>query len=242
MLAETIVLLRSLAATPPGFRRYLVESAGLWSRGRRQAKAWAPHIANTRGFVDTTIDEIAQRRTVAVLGSGPLFDVPLESLARTFGNVLLVDRAHLATANRRIRRYDNVRRVWRDLGTGAGPEPLGFLRQVDDLDWVVSLNLVSQLAQAKPEEEARAEIETHLRGLADIACRTTLVTDIGYRTIDRAGNVHEEVDLLRGMALAEPDLRWKWEVAPFGEEGADLRRVHDVAAWLTAPSVPPFRA
>ena len=236
MLAEAILCLRSLPYTPPRFWRHLPEAAGLWSRGVRQAKAWAPHVANTRGLIDTTIDEIARRRTVAVLGAGPLFDVPLESLARTFGTVLLVDRAHPANAAPRLGRYPNVQRVWRDLSRASGPQPLDFLRAYADLDWVISVNLVSQLARAAArdadEAAARAEVAAHLDGLAALGCRATLVTDTGYRTVDRSGAVYEEVDMLRGRPMPPPDLKWKWEVAPFGEEAADIRRVHDVGAWL----------
>ena len=235
MLAEAVLCLRSLPYTPLRFWRHLPEAAGLWSRGVRQAKAWAPHIANTRGLIDTTIDEISPRRTVAVLGAGPLFDVPLESLARTFGTVLLVDRAHPASAAPRLSRYPNVRRVWRDLSLGSGPRPLGFLNEHADLDWVISVNLVSQLARAAwqhaGEAAAIAEVAAHLDGLAALGCRATLVTDTGFRTIDRSGAVHDDVDMLRGYPLPPADLKWKWEVAPLGEEAADIRRVHDVGAW-----------
>ena len=97
MLAELLVYAASYRATPPAFRRHLGEAIGLWARGQRQTRAWAPHLANSRGLIDTTIDDLDRRRTVVVLGSGPLFDVPVESLARTFERVILVDQAHLST-------------------------------------------------------------------------------------------------------------------------------------------------
>ncbi|HHY48930.1 MAG TPA: hypothetical protein GYA10_04200, partial [Alphaproteobacteria bacterium] len=102
MLAEALVCLWSLPGTPAGFRRYLPEAVGLWARGRRQAAAWAPHLARTRETIERTIETIAPRRMVAVLGSGPLFDVPLEALARSFAKVRLIDRAHLATLEERL--------------------------------------------------------------------------------------------------------------------------------------------
>lgn len=230
MIAEAAVYLASLLAAPPGFRRNLPEAVGLWARGTRQARAWAPHVANTRGLIDTAIDEIAPRRRVAVLGSGPLFDLPLESLARTFERVVLIDRAHLATTNSRIARYANVTREWRDLGGVASP--LAFLAESGDLDWVISLNLVSQLAANAPVAQERAVIDAHLDGLAALPCRTTLVTDLDYRVTDNAGTVIESGDLLHGRPMPPPDLTWKWEIVPFGEESPDTRRVHAVGAWL----------
>ena len=232
MLAEAFVYVRSLAATPAGFRKYLYEAVGLWARGRRQSAAWAPHVANTRGLIDTAIDDFAERGTVVVLGSGPLFDVPLESLARTFKRVVLVDQTHLSTINRRIARYSNVVREWRNLSAAGSAEPLAFLRAIDDLDWVISVNLLSQLARAAPAGREREIIDAHLRDLAALPCRVTLVTDVDYRVTDDNGTILEKMDLLHGRPMPKPDLSWKWEVAPFGEEAPDRRRVHAVAAWL----------
>jgi hypothetical protein len=222
---------RSWRATPPPFRPYLAEAVGLWARGARQMRAWAPHLANSRGLIDATIDDIVRRRTVVVLGSGPLFDLPLESLCRTFERVILVDRAHLATIRPRLRRYANVAVQWRDLSPAAGREPLGFLDTIDGLDRVLSTSLVSQLARGAPDGEERGVVEAHLNALDRLECAVTLISDIDYRVVNRHGVVRESQDLWWGREVPRSGLRWKWEVAPFGEEGRDLRRVHTVAGW-----------
>jgi len=233
MLAESLVYALSFPATPRSFRPHLVEAVGLWARGRRQLKAWAAHTAATRGLIDTAIDSVSPRRTVAVLGSGPLFDVPLEALARTFETVLLVDQAHLATIGRRVKRYANVHLQWHDLSTATNPDShLSFLGGVPDLDWVISLNLLSQLGRGAPEGEERAVIDAHLDGLAALPCPATLVTDFCYRLYDREGGVRERLDLLHARPMPPFEQHWTWEVAPFGEESAETRRVHSVAAWL----------
>lgn len=232
MLAESLVYALSYTATPTSFRRHLVEAVGLWARGERQSEAWAPHVARTRGLIDTAIDRIAPRRTVAVLGSGPLFDVPLEALARTFDSVLLIDRAHLATTRRRVKRYPNVERQWRDLSAATNPHHLDFLGDMAELDWVISLNLLSQMARAAPAGKERLVVDAHLDGLAVLRCPVTLVTDVEYRISDRGGGLVERVDLLHGRPMPPHDRRWLWDVAPFGEESADTSRQHSVAAWL----------
>lgn len=232
MLAEFYVWLMSLPATPLGFRRHLAEAVGLWSRGRRQAKAWVPHISQARGMIDTAIDEMSPRRSVVVLGSGPLFDVPLESLARTFREVHLVDRAHPWTIGGRTRRYPNIRLHWRDLSAATTTDPLAFLSEIADVDWVISTNLLSQIASAAPGGRECEVIEAHLDALAALPCRATLITDVDYRVVDRSGEVREEGDMMFGHTLPEPDATWKWEVAPFGDESQETRRVHRVAAWI----------
>lgn len=232
MLAESLVYALSLRQTPPGFRRHLADAVGLWARGKRQREAWTPHLAHVRGLIETQIDAIAQHRTVAILGSGPLFDVPLEALARTFRTVVLVDQAHLWTTRRRTGRHSNVHQLWHDLSAATNPRHLEALAGIADLDWVVSLNLLSQLAHGAPEGREGEVIEAHLAGLAALPCPALLVSDFCYRVYDRRDAQLEHFDLLYGRVMPRFDQRWVWEVAPLGEEGGDRRRVHSVAAWL----------
>lgn len=231
MLAESLVYARSYWRTPAPFRAHLVDAVGLWARGQRQLRAWTPHLKKTLGTIDATIDDVASRRTVAVLGSGPLFDVPIEALARTFEHVLLIDRVHLAVTDPRVQRYQNIERMWRDLAPPGDPEPLRFLGDVPQLDWVISLNLLSQLARGAPDGLERQSVDRHLAGLAALDRPVTLITDIDYRIFDRAGTLLEEADLMHGHPMPPPESRWLWEVAPFGEDGADTRRIHAVFAY-----------
>lgn len=230
-LAQNLIYLRSYRRTPAAFRPHLIDAVGLWARGQRQFRAWTPHLNKTLAVLDTAIDDIRSRRTVAVLGSGPLFDVPLESLARTFARVLLIDIAHLSTIDDRVGRYPNVERVWRNLAPPDDPFPLAFLGGIADLDWVISVNLVSQIARMAPGGWERSTVDAHLDGLSALGVPATLITDIDYRVFDRSGTLLEEMDLMHGRHMPFPDSRWLWEVAPFGEEAADARRIHTVHAY-----------
>lgn len=220
MIAEAVHLLLSLPGAPPAHWRYLSEAVGLWARGKRQeARAWAPHVARTRAAI---LDAMPKARgRVVVLGSGPLFDVPLGELAAAFDEIVLVDRVHLLSARRQ--RRPNVQLLWRDLSDG--------LEAVPPADWTISLNLLSQMALGAADGDEPRVIETHLRDLAARAGRTTLITDTGYRVLDRSGIVVETFDLMFGVALPPPVSSWDWEVAPFGEQPVDLRAIHTVGLW-----------
>jgi hypothetical protein len=231
MLVESLVFAASYFGTPAASRRFLVDAVGLWSRGRRQRKVWSVHTARTKSAIEQAGNAIGRRRTVVVLGSGPLFDVPLEALAKGFKTVVLVDRAHLLPARRRARAHPNVVLEWRDLSIASNPEPLGFLSAIGDLDWVISVNLVSQLAHGAPEGEERRVIDAHLDALAALPCTATLITDLDYRVFDSTGGVKEHFDLLYGRPIPPSAENWVWEVAPFGEEGPATRRAHSVAAY-----------
>src|SRR5690349_4903760 len=105
MLIEAAVYLLSFPATPAAFRRHIGEAVGLWARGRRQRAAWHDHLARTRAAIEGPMARLTKGGTAVVLGSGPLFDVPLDALARHFKSVVLVDRAHLAGTRRLARPY-----------------------------------------------------------------------------------------------------------------------------------------
>jgi hypothetical protein len=202
MLAELAVYAASWRRTPPAFRPHLKAAVAYWARGARQTRAWAPHLANARSLLDTMIDDIPVRRTVVVLGSGAL-----------------------------IGRYTNVQTEWRDLSPANAPEALDFLRDVEGLDWVISANLVGEMATAAQPAAARRTVESHLGTLAALPCPVTLITDLDYRVLNRHGIILDSADLLHGHSMPRSGLRWKWEVAPFGEEARHTRRVHYVAAW-----------
>lgn len=249
MLAEAVQYAATYMVTPKSFRPFIRSSVSLWSRAGRCAKDWAAHEENCRAFIRETIDGMKQRRTVVVLGSGLLRDVPAEALAEKFDTVVLVDLVHLAGVRAwlKAKRFKNVRLISRDLSgfddvvAGRSVEPLAFLRQVPYLDLVISANILSQIgvgakrrlergSAARRDEIPQALIRAHLDGLAALTCKTVLLTDTGYRVTDRQGNVLEEADLLCGVPAPPPKRAWTWPVAPYGELGRHCQAVHEVIA------------
>lgn len=231
MLLESLVYAASILGAPASSRPFVYEAVALWGRGRRQRKAWKSHTTNTQDIITRTIASVTPCRTVVVLGSGSLFDVPLKALSQAFKTVILVDRVHLAPARLKARLLGNVECQWRELSAASHAAPLGFLQTVPELDWVISVNLVSQLAVGAPGGKERQVIDAHLDGLTTLARPVTLVTDIDYQVLDKAGRITESYDLLYGRPMPASANRWLWDVVPFGEEDRSTRRVHAVAAY-----------
>lgn len=250
MLPEALQNLASRLVCSKDEAPHIASSVRLWARGRRCAAAWLAHETLTRSAILAAAGDLRQRRTCVVLGSGLLRDVPLDDLARLFDTVVLVDRVHLASVRLHIlaRRLKNVRLVVRDLAgleallAGSPPEPLSFLRQVPWLDLVVSANLVSQIGtgierrRQQPDsglgpDAAAQAIRAQVEGLQRLSCPAVLITDTDYRVIDRTGRLHEDHDLMHGVALPEPLQRWDWPVVPFGEESSDWQVIHSVASF-----------
>ena len=249
MIAEILQYAATVPVTTKAHRGYIRYSVNLWSRARRCSSSWAVHEEKSRAAMLAAAAALRQKRTVVVLGSGLLRDVPIEALAKTFDTVVLVDLVHLASVRLwlRAKGYRNVRLIERDLSgydelaASREPEPLGFLRAVPYLDFVVSANLLSQIGRGvkrrheadagrMPEDTVERLIAAHLAGLSGLSCRSCLVTDIAYAVIDRNERTHEEVDLLHGVLPPPAKASWTWPVAPLGEESKDYRIEHKVIA------------
>src|SRR5262249_42904340 len=183
-----------------------------------------------------------QRRKAVILGSGMLYDVPVEELSTAFREVLLVDIVHPLENWLPSLRYKNLRRVTADV-TGTAEhvfrvaklpgatlprtEPSLFLDD-HDVDLVVSLNLLSQLPVIpttylervgvhSPETIqgfARHLIESHLAYLQRFTCTVALITDVEKLTLNRAGKVIGRSSLLRGVELPGEGETWIWQLAP----------------------------
>jgi hypothetical protein len=251
MIVEALLYLATLPVTAKPHRKFVRYSVNLWSRARRCGKQWAEHEEKSQSAMLAAASGLRQKRTVVVLGSGLLRDVPIEALSKSFDTVVLVDLVHLASVRLwlRLKGYSNVRLIQRDLSgydqlreTGSA-EPLGFLRGVPYLDLVISANLLSQIGRgvkrrrfeaeqdrAMPKGTVRRLVAAHMQGLRNLPCATCLVTDISYAVIDRNGKTHETADLLQDVAPPAAKASWTWPVAPLSEESRDYQIVHQVIA------------
>ncbi|EKF59163.1 hypothetical protein QWE_12953 [Agrobacterium albertimagni AOL15] len=245
MILEALNFAATWPLTSATHRPFIRSSVNLWARANRCASAWDDHERRTKAAIVTAAEGCRQRRTVVVLGSGLLRDVPVIELSRLFDTVVLVDLVHLASVRGwlAVKRLKNVRLIERDLSgldallAGEPLEPLAFLRQVPYLDFVVSANLLSQIGigvarrlggQPAEDDRMRQVIAAHVEGLAQLPAKTCLVTDVSYAVIDRNGLKHESQDLLHGVDLGTSSTDWDWPVIPFGEESPDYRIVHRV--------------
>lgn len=255
MLAE--LLLRLTQAAPSEIRRLglVREAVWLWSRATRRRKDWAAHEARCHAVVERAVAALEQHRTVVVLGSGLCRDVPVERLAGLFARVVLVDAVHLWPVRLRLARFRNVEFVTRDLtglakwisgDAGDRGDPVGDFRADPAIDLVISANLLSQIAicpedwlEDHPDRAAelpadlpQRAIRWHLDDLDAFRCPVCLITDIDMTIIDRAGSVREHTNLVADIPMPSPDDAWDWPVAPFGEIGRHIARIHRVHAYV----------
>ncbi len=260
MLWEWLTAMR--AQCPAYVRRLglLRELVAIEARGRRCHKHWAPHLERSKSLIARSAEKAPGDRLAVVLGSGPLFDIPLETLAARFETVILADVAHLPRAGKRARKLGNARlavldvtgmleRTMRAAARGDGDltvdEPTAFLDLAPD--FVVSANLASQLplpfarmlarsANPAHREEAfarafsRSLIEAHFFWLSRFSGRVCLIADLTWISAD-GDAILAEKDALCGVRPPSGGERWLWDVAPRGEHSWEYERRNLVAGF-----------
>ncbi len=236
---------------------YPQEIIATQARYRRCREAWRPHLENTKAFILESAAAAKGDRTAVVLGSGMLLDVPLAELSQRFEQVILVDILHLPWVKFRARRYPNVGFQELDVtgvcemlfeqvtqpqsGQGAFadlpaicPEPLPRRLGLSSIDFLASVNLLSQLpirprAYLEKSGSSRSEqdleafsnklIAGHLSLLKQSAEEICLVADLERMICDSDGTIVDRETALSAQGvsaqeLGKPGMEWNWDISP----------------------------
>lgn len=238
---------------------YVRELSGIGRRNAQCVEAWRPHLEASKRAILAASEACPHRRSVLVVGSGLLLDVPLAALSAAFERVVLADIVQPRAVRRAVRPYGKVELLQIDVSGIARPvfdyvrrRRRGSLPQcrVDCLldrgfDLVVSVNLLSQLPVIPSDylrarlptlpplaitEFSRGVIESHLDWLRRFGCPVALITDCERREEGDDRRV-ETKDLLEGVRLPPPEESWSWDIAPRGSVYRDLAVRHRVVAY-----------
>lgn len=233
------------------------------ARGHRCRAAWQPHVMRSRALIIEAAECCNSADKALILGSGPLFDVPVAELSWRFREVVLVDILHSWRIRAALRRYPNVRLESLDItgvikqvhslahgGTALeAPEyqPDFFLE--DGYDLVVSANILSQLPlspvryvsrqkdQAAPEqtkEFSRRLVINHLDWLASFGGNVCLMSDL-ERLYCNGDDILRREESLWGVTLPHGGQEWMWDLAPRPEIETDCDVRHRVAGYAAFP-------
>ena len=230
---------------------HLIESISLLSREKRCRKTWAPHRAACKHFIITELKNARHYDSVLVLGSGPLHEIPIETLSKKFKRVVLVDIVHLKSTKKSVSHFNNIEfieyeiteieealRVKKEL---IDKVPTKFL----NFNWglVLSVNLMSQLplhlevfiAQKCKNKFTQQQIQTflkaitqnHLTYLKSFHTNVILITDTQTFYYDKNGKIIQTDNNYEHLSLPESDQEWDWNLAPIPEFQKDVgMRMH----------------
>lgn len=143
---------------------YITDQAGIYERYYREADNWAVHLQNTRAYITGYLSK-HDFRSVSILGSGWLLDLPSSLFTNKFDLIILYDVNHPAQVKQKLKGNRNCRLVSADVTGGmiesvynavllykksknkTGVEDLKFsgFKPVEATDCYVSLNILNQL-------------------------------------------------------------------------------------------------
>lgn len=233
-------------------------------RGQRCEAAWRSHIFRSRTLILEAARHCRRNEKVLILGSGPLFDIPVAELSWRFRNVVLVDLLHPWKVHTLARRYPNVRlqcidvtgviqRAYTALLDGRSLEevpqckPDFFLD--DEVDLVVSANILSQLPLAPVRYASRLKRRTapweakafsrrlvvnHLDWLASFSGNVCLMSDLERLYCDGDTVVCQHRSLW-GVDLPLGGQTWTWDLGPKPEIDPNLDVRHRVIGYARFP-------
>lgn len=161
MIREAIIYL--LTPTSPIAKKYgfLYSSIALKSRYERCKKAWLPHLKNCQDLFLESIKDLPSKKSVVILGSAHLHEIPMHLLVENFEQITLVDVIHPLEHHRLAKRNSPLKLIHQDLSKSL--DQLENVKSLADLheltarlektelfhfeaDLIVSGNILSQLA------------------------------------------------------------------------------------------------
>ena len=137
------------------------EQEGIFNRYIREQTGWKPHLENCKKAI---IEHTAglQARSIAILGSGWLLDVPVEFFLQKFEKIFLVDITHpkqikkkYAKENKILFIEQDITQLWhllpsakQNLWSVLNSSKTDFNKlEFKEAEIIISLNIFSQLAE-----------------------------------------------------------------------------------------------
>lgn len=220
---------------------HLYESISLLEREKRCRTYWQSHRTMCKNFIAENISLAPQKKSVLVLGSGHLHEIPIELLAKSFERVDLVDIVHLKSVKDAHSQFNNVRFIEADVTElereilkskkALNVVPSLFLNQNYDL--VISANLLSQLSYHLRnflEKNARPKLSKeqldsfayqvtfdHFLYLKNFSCPVILITDVETIFLDPSDKVIGSESPYINFSFPRAQREWWWNLAPIPE-------------------------
>lgn len=225
---------------------YLYQSVALKHRAKRCLSQWKPHILSCRSEVERAmveaIKKYPQRKSVAVLGSADMNEVPLALLEKYFSEIYLVDVVHSKEMRMLAKENPKLNLVVRDLsGLPDDPDKMQpseavVMPELFDVPpaLVISANLLSQIHRVPCqyfEKKGWAEEDivhlaykiqkAHLQGLKKLDAHVLLYSDYRLEYLNSKDQVLEVQETVSEDLLPRFQRRWLWDLAPIPEHSAE---------------------
>lgn len=143
---------------------YFSDQKGIIRRYINEEGAWEDHLTNTKNYITDCLKD-KKFKSIAILGSGWLLDVPLEFLINNFKKIVLFDINHPRQIKHKVRKFENIELRSADISGGAIMSVYNLVRFYkkernktdikeiecpgfkpdEQTDYLISLNILNQL-------------------------------------------------------------------------------------------------
>ena len=161
MIREALIFLLTPTTSIAKKYGFLYQSIALQHRFERCKKAWLPHLKNCQDLYLNKIKELSQKKSIVILGSAHLHEIPMHLLVDNFETITLVDVVHPLKHHWLAKKNSRLKLITQDLSGSL--DKLDSLNALKDLhilieelktkdlfnfeaDLIVSSNIMSQLA------------------------------------------------------------------------------------------------
>lgn len=141
---------------------YSSEQVYIAQRMLQEQNGWQSHLNNSQNFINNFVSSNLAK-SINILGSGWLLDVPIDSIIKQFERVILTDIYHPKQIINKYSKFSNIEFCTIDLTHGvvdltysankrnfSFPEYIAKIRNTESTEYtediVVSINLLSQLS------------------------------------------------------------------------------------------------
>lgn len=231
---------------------HLKESIAIYKRQKRNQKAWSSHQENCQNEIIGFCQNLKNRETILILGSGLLHEIPITYLQANFKKVVLVDIVHLNFVKKLVAKFPNVELIEHDLteiehhliqGKMINQIPCRFLNE--NFSAVISANLMSQIPHNLKKYIEKNKIENdeliidqfcatayrqHYEYLMKFNSPSLIITDIETNLLNRDGQIIETERPTAVSILPQAKHQWIWNIAPQGEIDRELSLQMKVAS------------
>ena len=238
---------------------HLYEAIALGAREKRCQEFWKSHRSESKKLILNVANTLKEKKSLLILGSGPLHEIPLVELSQIFETITLVDIVHLRETKKTYQHLNNLIFIEHDiteLESIIAQEkkvfnkvPTAFLE--NHYSFVISANILSQLAyhlRAFLEKNASPSISTknldqfshqisldHFTYLKKFNCPVLLITDIETLFKDKDGKTIETQTPYLDINFPPPVAGWIWDVAPIPEYNQEISLQMKVAGFILNP-------
>lgn len=221
---------------------YLKEVIAIKARFARNKYSWQTHLQSCHELIVDFCNLHPNAKTISILGSGHLHEIPIEKLLESMQKIYLYDLVFPRAVRNLAAKSQKIQLVEKDLSGCLDGLRQGKLRLKSPFlnfssDLVVSANILSQLPilpqqwilnqNLVDEEEAsrfsKEIIKNHLRMLQNLQVPTLLYSDVNRLFLDASNNVIKIESSLNEVTLRREVIKnWQWDIAPSGEISKDF--------------------